>query len=80
MSEQDLLHALDGDIVERFKTAVELGKWPDGRALTDDQKQVCMRAIIFYEHKNTPEEERTGYVPPKETPCATDDEKPVKWK
>lgn len=82
MSEEDYFAALDADIVERFKTAVAIGKWPDGRVLTADQKETCMRAIIMFEHKNVPENERTGYVPPKETPCDTKKEEveTIKWK
>lgn len=82
MLEQDYLNMLDKEIIERFKTAVEIGKWPDGRALTDEQKATCMQAIIKFEHMHLPEDQRTGYVPPKETPCdtSTDSETPIKWK
>ena len=82
MESKDMFSALNPEIIERFKTAVELGKWPDGRALTSEQRDTCMRAIIIYEHENMNEDERTGYVPPKDTACAghEDDVKPVKWK
>lgn len=74
------MKALTPDIVEKFKTAVEIGKWPDGRALTQEQKDTCMQAIIAYEHKYVDETERTAYVPPKEDPCATKEEdEPIKW-
>lgn len=80
ISPEDMLGALDDELINRFKTALELGKWPDGQALTQEQKDICMQAVIVYEHKNVPEEERTGYVPPKETPCAPKDEtNPIKW-
>ncbi|WP_096086471.1 YeaC family protein [Agaribacterium haliotis] len=80
MLDEDFLQALDTDIVERFKRAVELGKWPDGRELTQEQRETCMQAIIVFEHRNVAERERTGYVPPKEEPCAPkDDEQPLKW-
>lgn len=77
---EEFLAALDDDLIQRFRTAVEIGKWPDGRALTDDQRQTCMQAIIVYEQANLPEHERTGYVPPKPTACGdSDDEDTVKW-
>ncbi len=73
--------ALTPEIIERFKTAIELGKWPDGRKLSPEQKETCMQAIIAYEHQHVAENERTGYVPPKETPCAPkDDDQPITWK
>lgn len=82
MSDQDYMNVLNDEIVQRFRTAIELGKWPDGRALSDEQRETCMQAIIKYEHTHLAEEERTGYVPPKETPCdsSSDKETPIKWK
>lgn len=79
MDLQNIASQLQPDIIEKFKTAIEIGKWPDGRPLTPEQKETCMQAVIAYEHANVKEEERTGYVPPKATPCKTDDESPIKW-
>jgi uncharacterized protein len=85
MDFQQLLDSITPDIYERFKTAVELGKWPDTRPLSEEQKELCMQAIIAYEQR-VPEEQRTGYVPPKTTACSTDlpddhldNEQPLKW-
>ena len=82
MEGKDMFSALNPEIIERFKTAIELGRWPDGKLLTDTQKETCMHAIIVYEHENLDEKERTGYVPPKETSCASHDNtiEAVKWK
>ncbi len=80
MLPEEMLDVLDDELIKRFKTALEIGKWPDGKVLSDEQKKTCLQAIIVYEHKNLPEEQRTGYVPPKETPCAPkDDIDPIKW-
>jgi hypothetical protein len=40
-----------------------------------------MQAVIAYE-ESKPVEQRTGYVPPKVTPCApvSAEEAPIKWK
>ena len=62
MNIEQMLSILDADIVERLKTAVEIGKWPNGIALTAEQRQTCMQAVIAWEHQNTPEKERTGYI------------------
>lgn len=82
MSNEEYMNVLNDDIVKRFKTAIELGKWPDGRELTDDQRETCIQAVIMYEHEHLSEDERTGYVPPKETSCdsSKEQETPVKWK
>ena len=51
------------DIYQGLKRALELGKWPDGKSLSAEQRQLCMQAIISYEHEHLPEEQRTGYMP-----------------
>lgn len=78
--------ALSPDIIERFRNAIETGKWPDGRALTKEQRATCMQAVIAYEHHHLDETQRTGYVPPKDSACAPEDnasekdsEKALKW-
>lgn len=75
---QATLKSMTPVIYERFLEAIAIGKWPSGEALTSEQKETCMQAIILYEAKHIPENQRTGYVPPKTTPC--DDEQPLSWK
>lgn len=91
MDFQTLLDSINPEIYENLKTAIEIGKWPDGRILTGEQREMCMQAVIAYEHKHMTPEERTGYVPPKpkkEEPCGTDkskgeisepEDQPLKW-
>lgn len=79
MDVQKIASQLQPDIIEKFKTAIETGKWPDGRLLTSEQRETCMQAVIAYEHANVKEEDRIGYIPPKKTPCDTDEESPIKW-
>jgi len=57
-----LINNITPDIYQRLKTALEIGKWPDGRVLTQEQKELCMEAIIHYEHVNVSETEKTGYI------------------
>ena len=45
-----------------MRTAVETGRWPDGRQVSDEQRRLCLQAVIAWEARNLPEEERTGYV------------------
>ncbi|MDQ2078008.1 YeaC family protein [Marinimicrobium sp. ABcell2] len=84
MNYQELLSSVTPDIYQRLKRAVELGKWPDGNNLSAEQRQLCMEAIIVFEQKNLPPEERTGYIPPKPGgACATEEtdaEAPLKWR
>lgn len=81
----DILQAMNDDVYYRFLQAIELGRWPDGQRLTDEQRHTCMQAVIIYEHAHLPEQQRTGFVPPKTEPCADDshihtEEKPLFWK
>lgn len=62
MDKQSILNALTPEIVERFRTAIELGKWADGRKLTDEQRQTCLQAVMIWEHENLPPSERIGYI------------------
>jgi len=63
MNFDDAVKRLDPEIYRRFKTALELGKWPDGQLLSQEQKEICLQAVIMYESEhNIPEEERTGYI------------------
>lgn len=50
------------EIYQSLKLAVEIGKWPDGRKLTQEQKELTLQALIAWEVQNLPEEERTGYM------------------
>ncbi|MGD8177188.1 YeaC family protein [Marinimicrobium sp. ARAG 43.8] len=86
MNYRDVLDSLTPEVYQSLKRAVELGKWPDGRTLTQEQRHQCMEAVIAYEHKHLPAEQRTGYIPPKpHTHCGgegevADAEQPLKWK
>lgn len=72
----ELIEKLTPDIYQQLKTAVEIGKWPTGQALSKEQRELCLQAVIAYEQKNMTEEERTGYVPPKKTACGSNDNMP----
>lgn len=84
MDLQQLLNAITPDIYQNLKRAVELGKWPDGNRLTAEQRELCMQAMIAYENKRLPPEQRSGYVPPKPSGCETDAsldaKEALKWK
>ncbi|RYY79980.1 MAG: DUF1315 family protein [Moraxellaceae bacterium] len=62
MNIDQIMAALTPEIVQRFKTAIEIGKWPDGRPVTAAQRETCMQAVVAWEHQHLPEEQRTGYI------------------
>lgn len=59
---EDLFDVITADIYENFKTAIEIGKWPDGRLLTKEQLKLCMEAMIRFEKQHLPAEQHTGYM------------------
>lgn len=83
MNFENAAQQISPDIYQRFKEALELGKWPDGRVLTREQKEICLQAIIVYETaQGIPENKRTGYVDStkKTSPCGpkNDDTDPIR--
>lgn len=58
----EMLRNITPEVYAGLKLAVELGKWPDGRCLTREQKELCMQAMIGWELENLPEDQRTGYM------------------
>jgi uncharacterized protein YeaC (DUF1315 family) len=62
MQFQQLIETITPEIYANLKRAVEIGKWPDGRGLTGEQRELCLQAMIAYEIKYIPEAERTGFI------------------
>lgn len=63
MEFSDIVSKLSPEIYASLKQALELGKWPDGRILSEEQKSICMEAVLSWEAaKNMPAEQRTGYI------------------
>ena len=63
MNFDELATNMTPDIYSRLRESVELGRWPTGQALTKEQKNLCLEAIIKYEVRNeVPVEKRTGYI------------------
>jgi uncharacterized protein YeaC (DUF1315 family) len=58
----EIASTINAEVYESFKLAVEIGKWPDGRKLTAEQKELCLQAMIAYELKHLPEDQHTGYM------------------
>lgn len=57
-----MIENITPQIYESLKTAVEIGKWSDGRKLSIEQKELSLQAIIAWELQNLPEDQRTGYM------------------
>ncbi|NVJ59256.1 MAG: DUF1315 family protein [Gammaproteobacteria bacterium] len=52
MDIEQLLKAMTPEIYQNMKTAVEIGKWPDGTALTEEQKETAIQAVMIYDARH----------------------------
>lgn len=52
-----MLAAMTPDVYQRLATAVETGKWPDGVALTPEQKENCLQLVMLWQarHNDSPQ-------------------------
>lgn len=55
-----MLEQLTPEMIERIKSAIEIGKWPDGSSVKAEQLEHCMQLLILYEARTLPASERTG--------------------
>lgn len=77
-----VIESLSPDIYKRLQRAVELGKWPDGRMLTQEQRANAMQAIIAWGERHLAEGERTGFIekkPSADDTCDPSQEAPLNW-
>ena len=58
----ELVESLTPSMVNDLKQAIELGKFPDGRVVSNEQKELMIEATILYDARKLPEEERTGFI------------------
>lgn len=88
MDYKQMIEAMTPDVYERLKTAVELGKWPNGDRLNSEQRKTCLQAVIAYDQQHKSEEDRVGFIHTrKHDHCGgsgdvtgVDDHRPLKWK
>ncbi|KAA6051062.1 MULTISPECIES: YeaC family protein [Erwiniaceae] len=52
-----MLEAMTPEIYARLATAVETGKWPDGVALTQEQREHCLQLVMLWQarHNDSPQ-------------------------
>lgn len=63
MTVDELIKSMTPEVYSSMKSALELSRWPDGRKLENEQKALCMEALIRYENiTDMPAEQRIGYM------------------
>ena len=83
MSYLQFIETMSPEIYQSLLRSVELGKWPDGKALTTEQRTNAMQAIIAWGEMHLAERDRVGYIEKKQKSgdlCDTPLETPLSWK
>lgn len=52
MNVDELVNSLTPEVYQRLVTAVELGKWPDGVALTTEQKENSLQLVMLWQARH----------------------------
>lgn len=52
MNIDEIVSNMTPEIYQRLATAVELGKWPDGVALTPEQKENSLQLVMLWQARN----------------------------
>ncbi|MEM8661417.1 MAG: DUF1315 family protein [Pseudomonadota bacterium] len=62
MNYLNLVENMTPEIYKNLKRSVEIGKWPDGSALTPEQRQTALQAVIAWGKLHLPEDEQVGFI------------------
>jgi uncharacterized protein len=82
MDYQQAINDMSPDIYQRLVRAIEIGKWPDNKPLTPEQREHAMRAVIAWGERHLPVQQRVGYIDKQHKEgqsCDAPVETPLKW-
>lgn len=71
---EQLLQMINPEIHAKLRRAVEIGRWEDGTRLRPDQIEHCLQAVIAWEQKHLPPEQRVGHM---EDACKSKTDQPA---
>jgi len=57
MNLDQIVNSMTPEIYQRLATAVELGKWPDGVALTPEQKENSLQLVMMWQARHNTQAE-----------------------
>ena len=79
MKYDELLSQVTPELYATFKRSLELGRWPDGREMTAEQREHCLQAVIAYDRMHTPEGQRVGDIDRGRKTAAYERKQPLRW-
>ena len=78
---RDSVRQMDREVYERLVNSLATGRWSDGRALTEEQRQNAMRAVIIWGELHLPAEARVGFIDRgHKADEVCDEPEPIAWK
>ena len=80
---REQIQSMSIETYESLKRAVEVGRWPDGRPVTLQQRQNAMQAIIAWGQLHLPLEQQLGHIDKAEKEgdqCDEPQETTLTWK
>ena len=83
MDYQQTIENMSPEVYQRLVRAIELGRWPDGKVLTPEQRAHAMQAVIAWGELHLPAQERVGYIEKKQKDgeqCDEPLETPLQWR
>ncbi len=83
MDYQELIETMSQETYLSLKRAVELGKWPDGKTLSREQRENTLQAVIAWGRAHLGEQEQVGYIDKKHKEgdsCDDPTETTLTWK
>jgi len=78
---RESVQQMDRQVYEQLLESLSTGRWPDGRTLTETQRQHAMRAVITWGEIHLSPEERVGFIDKgAKAGDVCDDPEPLAWK
>ena len=62
MNLEHMVERLTREQADGLRQALELGKWADGRPLLPEHREQGMRALLLWEARHLPQEQRVGFM------------------
>ena len=83
MDYRQMIDTMSPEIYRSLKRSLEIGRWPDGNAMTSEQRENALQAVIAWGERHLPPTERVGYIDKGHKAGDTCDdpvETPLNWK
>lgn len=83
MDYRQMIATMTPEIYRSLRRAIELGRWPDGRPVSPEQREHAMRAVIAWGREHLPPDQRVGYIDRGHKAgelCDDPQESPLNWK